>query len=184
MCAVVTGLVACDGPRPSGTDPGEPPPIVSLGAGASMTFPSEVQGEEEVDGDRHAFRRDDGVVWSVQPLQRGTSGMAPPTLDAVAIALVHRVELDEVEGELTHRNCTFGGRAAQCIEGWQAGSDGVEFFVAERSSSSPSWSSGWRSRRGPEAQTSTRSPRVSRPTPALTRASEGLAVQLVASAHE
>jgi hypothetical protein len=124
MCAVVTGLVACDGPRPSGTDPGEPPPIVSLGAGASMTFPSEVQGEEEVDGDRHAFRRDDGVVWSVQPLQRGTSGMAPPTLDAVAIALVHRVELDEVEGELTHRNCTFGGRAAQCIEGWQAGSDG------------------------------------------------------------
>ena len=123
--ALALVLFGCDGAERAESAVGEPAPVavVSLASGVSITLPIGAGVEEEVDGDRHAFRGDDGVVWSVQTIPPGAAGTTR-SLDEVAIALTHRVELGDVQGELTHRDCTFGGRPAQCIEGWQLGREG------------------------------------------------------------
>lgn len=124
MTLALLASLGCDRAEPASSAPPEAAPIAMLGSGASVTLPVDVHVEEESDGDRHAFRSDDGVVWSVQTISPGGPGSPERTLDAVAIALTHRVELGEAEGELTHRDCTFGDRPGQCIEGWQLGRDG------------------------------------------------------------
>lgn len=99
------------------------PAIVHTASGASVTLPIDVATQHEVDGTRESFRTADGVVWSVQTLEHGADAPTA-SLDEIAIALCRRVELGEVEGELTHRGCQFAGQAAQCIESWQLNREG------------------------------------------------------------
>lgn len=113
-CLVIVSACASPGEQPAA------PRVITLPSGTTVTLPAQVVGPEESDGDRIAIRGEDGVVWSVQAIPNP----AERPLDEVAIALAQRVELGEVEGELLHRPCSFGGHSAQCIDGWQLDASG------------------------------------------------------------
>jgi len=116
-------LGGCTSDPASGSTVPAEPSIVRTPGGATITLPIESPVEHQVDGLREQFRSADGAVWSVQVLDRTATG-AGESIEEVAIALCHRIELGEIAGELTHRACTFAGQPAQCVDGWQAGRDG------------------------------------------------------------
>lgn len=123
VAVLALGAAACSPPAPAEEAHAVEPAIVHAPSGGAITLPIRVATEHEVDGTRESFRTEDGVVWSVQTIERSADAPAA-SLDEIAIALCRRVELGEVEGELTHRDCTFGGQQGQCIEGWQTSRSG------------------------------------------------------------
>ena len=120
---ILVALSGCTSPNDPERAAPLDPATVRTPSGATITLPIRTAFEHQADGTREQFRTEDGTVWSVQTIDPTATG-AGQSIEEVAVALCHRLELGERSGELTHRACTFAGQPAQCVDGWQTGRDG------------------------------------------------------------